>query len=128
MTQRFDGEIDTVLTFTQNQIEQFLNLRLGAAQGPAAMTFLRQQHLLELGDRPQLLDIIIQSLPALKEREAAGASALTIGALYQTYTNKWLDEFDIDIDFPSGGCVLQGIVDEIAEDFAQGGGMCLHQW
>ena len=41
-----------------------------------------------LADRPQLIEIIIGSLPRL----SASGGAITAGALYLEYTNTWLDD------------------------------------
>ena len=88
----FDGEIDALQRFTPAQIQEYLVKRLGAKEGRAAATFLREHYLAELADRPQLLDIIIKSLPRLKQEEAKGGHPITTGALYQAYTNEWLED------------------------------------
>ncbi|MEY4978148.1 MAG: hypothetical protein RLZZ352_418, partial [Pseudomonadota bacterium] len=113
VAQRFDGAIHTVATFTPEQIRQFLVLRLGPAQGEEALTFLREQNMMELGDRPQLLDIIIASLPALQERQARSGATLSTGALYQTYTNKWLDDFK-PAERQSSSALLRSVLEELA--------------
>jgi WD40 repeat protein len=113
VAQRFDGAIHTVATFTPDQVRQFLVQRLGEAKGEEALTFLREQHMMELGDRPQLLDIIIASLPALKERQARSGEALSTGALYQTYTNKWLEDFK-PAERQSTTPMLRSVLEELA--------------
>ncbi len=113
VAQRFDGAIHTVATFTPEQVRQFLVQRLGKAKGNEALTFLREQRMMELGDRPQLLDIIIASLPALQERQARSGETLSTGALYQTYTNKWLDDFK-PAERQSSSDMLRSVLEELA--------------
>jgi WD40 repeat protein len=113
VAQRFDGTIHTVATFNPDQVSRFLTLRLGEAKGHEALAFLREQHMLELGDRPQLLDIIIASLPSLKERQARSGEPLSTGVLYQTYTNKWLDEFK-PVERQSTSDLLRTVLEELA--------------
>ena len=113
VAQRFDGAIHTVATFTPDQVRQFLVQRLGEAKGQEALNFLSEQRMLELGDRPQLLDIIIASLPALKERQARSGETLSTGALYQTYTNKWLDDFK-PTERQSSSDMLRSVLEELA--------------
>ncbi|WP_396271115.1 KGGVGR-motif variant AAA ATPase [Ideonella sp.] len=113
VAQRFDGAIHTVATFTPEQVRQFLIQRLGEAKGQEALNFLEEQRMLELGDRPQLLDIIIASLPALKERQARSGEAMSTGALYQTYTNKWLDDFK-PAERQSSSDMLRSVLEELA--------------
>ncbi len=113
VAQRFDGAIHTVATFTPEQVRQFLVLRLGETKGTEALAFLREQRMLELGDRPQLLDIIIASLPSLKERQARSGEPLSTGVLYQTYTNKWLEEFK-PIERQSTSAMLRTVLEELA--------------
>ncbi|MBT9456051.1 MAG: pentapeptide repeat-containing protein, partial [Burkholderiaceae bacterium] len=113
VAQRFDGAIHTVATFTPDQVSQFLVQRLGEARGKEALKFLSEQNMMELGDRPQLLDIIIASLPALKERQARSGETLSTGALYQTYTNKWLDDFK-PVERQSSRDMLHSVLEELA--------------
>jgi len=113
VAQRFDGDIRSLALFTPQQVRQFLTLRLGQQQGSEAMAFLQQQKLLELGDRPQLLDIIIATLPALKERQAQGGQVLSTGALYLSYTNRWLDEFK-PAERQSSSDTLRSVLEELA--------------
>ena len=113
VTQRFDGTIHIVATFTPEQIRQFLVQRLGKSKGEEALKFLREQRMMELGDRPQLLDIIIASLPALQERQARSGETLSTGALYQTYTNKWLDDFK-PAERQSSSDMLRSVLEELA--------------
>ncbi len=121
----FDGNIDTVAMFTPNQVKEFLTKRLGDKEGDTALKFLQKQNLLQLGDRPQLLDIIIQSLPKLKEQEAASGHALTTGALYQIYTDKWLDDFK-PIERQSNSEQLRCILEVLAHELWQREGNRLH--
>ncbi|ROZ76167.1 KGGVGR-motif variant AAA ATPase [Ramlibacter sp. WS9] len=125
IAQRFDGAIDTVASFDAKQIEQFLTRRLGNAQGHEALQFLKQHKLLELGDRPQLLDIIIASLPDLKQRQASGNAIVNVGALYQTYTNKWLDDFK-PTERQSSSETLRTVLEELARVLWQRVGNRLH--
>ncbi|TXT33234.1 MAG: WD-40 repeat-containing protein, partial [Comamonadaceae bacterium] len=86
---------------------------------------MKQQHLLELGDRPQLLDIIIASLPDLKLKQASTGAALNTGALYQIYTNKWLDDFK-PTERQSSSETLRTVLEELAHTLWQRVGNRLH--
>ena len=120
-----DGAIDTVATFDRKQIEQFLTLRLGRQQGQEALQFLQKQRLLDLGDRPQLLDIIIASLPGLKLQQASSGAVVSVGSLYQTYTNRWLDDFK-PTERQSSSETLRTVLEELAHTLWQRVGNRLH--
>lgn len=121
----YAAAIDTVAMFSPEQIAEFLRKRLGENGGAQAMAFLEKQNLLQLGDRPQLLDIIIQSLPALKEREALGGLALSSGALYQIYTDKWLDDFK-PVERQSSSAQLRMILEVLSHILWQREGNRIH--
>ena len=125
LTLGFDGSIDTVATFTEGQIAEFLQKRLGEEAGQAALAFLQRQNLMQLGDRPQLLDIIIQSLPQLKEQENASGRPLSTGALYQIYTDKWLEDFK-PIERQSSSKQLRMILEMLAQVLWQRVGNRIH--
>jgi WD40 repeat protein len=84
-----DGRIDRLLPFTPEQVQQFLQMRLGKAEAVHALEFMEGHDLIELGDRPQLLEVIITSLPKLREQ----GGEFSPGALYQAYTDIWLNDF-----------------------------------
>ncbi len=121
----FDGSIDTVATFTPQQIAEFLQKRLGEEAGQAALAFLQRQNLMQLGDRPQLLDIIIQSLPQLKEQEHRSGRRLSTGALYQIYTDQWLEEFK-PVERQSNSHQLRQILEMLAQVLWQRVGNRIH--
>jgi NACHT domain/CobQ/CobB/MinD/ParA nucleotide binding domain/Restriction endonuclease len=114
----FDGSIDTVAMLTPKQVEEFLKKRLGDQNGGDALRFLQKRNLLQLGDRPQLLDIIIQSLPKLKEQEAASGQELSTGALYQIYTDKWLEDSK-PVERQSSSEQLRNILEVLAQELWQ---------
>ena len=88
----FDGTIDLLPRFSHEQIHEYLRLRMGKAKGEAAWTAIDGIYdLKSLADRPQLLDIIIESLPDLVAR----GSAVNAGTLYHAYTNRWLEDPDL---------------------------------
>ncbi|MDZ4251053.1 MAG: restriction endonuclease, partial [Sulfuritalea sp.] len=88
-TRGFDGAIDLLPRFSHAQIRRYLHLRLGQRKGAEAwQTIDGIYDLKSLADRPQLLDIIVESLPDL----VAKGGAVSAGALYLAYTNKWLDD------------------------------------
>jgi len=89
VTLGLEGSIDRLRVFTPEQIQEFLRLRLGAKEAKQAWAFMQKHGLTQLGDRPQLLDVIIQSLPKLREQ----GGQFSPGALYGAYTNQWLDDF-----------------------------------
>ena len=127
VAQRFDSAIHTVATFTPDQVRQFLIKRLGEVKAEEALEFLHQQNLMSLGDRPQLLDIIIASLPELKERQARSGETLSTGALYQTYTNRWLDDAKFKpVERQSTSNMLRNILEELALQLWQHVGNRLH--
>ncbi len=121
----FDGSIDTVAMFTTEQIAEFLQKRLGKDAGQAALAFLQRQNLMQLGDRPQLLDIIIQSLPRLKEQEHLGGRPLSTGALYQIYTDQWLEDFK-PVERQSNSHQLRLILEMLAQVLWQRVGNRIH--
>ncbi len=125
IAQGFDGAIDTVAAFDTQQIQQFLTLRLGTEQGAKALQFLKAQNMLALGDRPQLLDIIIASLPDLQLRQASTGASLNTGALYQIYTNQWLDDFK-PTERQSSSETLRTVLEELAHTLWQRVGNRLH--
>ncbi|WP_141348853.1 KGGVGR-motif variant AAA ATPase, partial [Zoogloea ramigera] len=85
----FAGRIDTLPRFDDAQIQDYLHKRLGTQAGKEAWaTINRIYNLKSLADRPQLIEIIIGSLPRL----SASGGAITAGALYLEYTNTWLDD------------------------------------
>ena len=88
----FDGSLDLLATFTDAQIGEYLRKRLGQERAHEAEAFIKRARLSTLADRPQLLEMIVKSLPDLMQLQAGG-HALSAGALYQTYTNDWLDSF-----------------------------------
>ncbi len=86
----FDGTIDSMPRFSDAQIQEYLAKRLGDREGAKAYQFIEKTYNLKsLADRPQLLEIIVHSLPRL----AARGGAVTSGALYLEYTNEWLERF-----------------------------------
>lgn len=89
VTLGLEGSIDRLRVFTPEQIQEFLRLRLGTKEAQQTWTFMQRHGLTQLGDRPQLLDVIIQSLPKLREQ----GGQFSPGALYGAYTNQWLDDF-----------------------------------
>ncbi|CAK0738238.1 dynein assembly factor with WDR repeat domains 1 [Gammaproteobacteria bacterium] len=85
----FDGAIDLLPRFTHEQIQEYLRLRMGKRKGAETWTTINNiYNLKSLADRPQLLDIIIDSLPRLVAR----GGAVNAGALYLAYTNQWLED------------------------------------
>ena len=125
ITKSFDGTIDTVAPFDAQQIEFFLTKRLGFVEGLKALQFLKDQNLLSLGDRPQLLDIIIASLPDLQLKQASTGAAINVGGLYQTYTNQWLDNFK-PTERQSTSSVLRAVLEELAHSLWQRQGNRMH--
>lgn len=92
VTRGFDGVIDTLPRFTPAQIREYLTKRLGRKKGEEALAFIHNTYNLEsLADRPQLLEIIVRSLPRLIGK----SGVVTGGALYIEYTNEWLERFHL---------------------------------
>jgi hypothetical protein len=88
----FDGAIDLLPRFNPDQIRDYLRLRLGERKGEEAWRTIDGIYdLKSLADRPQLLDIIIESLPDLVAGLPAGG-VVSAGALYLAYTNRWLED------------------------------------
>jgi WD40 repeat protein len=85
----FDATLDQLPPFTPEQIVEYLHKRLGEEAGNAAWADIQRLYgLQELAAVPQLLDIILETLPELTAR---GVTA-TPGALYYLYTEKWLKD------------------------------------
>lgn len=125
LSTRFDGHIQTLATFSPQQIGEFLERRLGTERGAEALRFLHEHGMLELGDRPQLLDIIIASLPDLEQRQARGESVASIGELYRLYTNRWLDDFR-PIERESSSRTLLTVLEALAQVLWQRVGNRIH--
>jgi WD40 repeat protein len=85
----FDATLDQLPPFEETQIVAYLHKRLGEEAGDAAWADIQHLYgLQELAAVPQLLDIILDTLPELTAR---GVTA-TPGALYYLYTEKWLKD------------------------------------
>jgi hypothetical protein len=80
---------------------------------------------MSLGDRPQLLDIIIASLPALQLQQASSGAAMNVGGLYQIYTNAWLNDFK-PTERQSSSDTLRTVLEELAHSLWQRLGNRLH--
>ncbi|MGH9349633.1 MAG: KGGVGR-motif variant AAA ATPase, partial [Vicinamibacterales bacterium] len=113
VTLSFDGAIDTLERFTEAQVREYLIKRLGSDEGKRAAAFLREHYLNTLADRPQLLDLIIKSLPRLRQVEASGGRMVTTGALYEAYTDEWLEDFK-PRERQSGSAQLRAILELLA--------------
>ncbi|NTW55775.1 MAG: NACHT domain-containing protein [Chlorobiaceae bacterium] len=84
----FDATIDTLPVFTKEQISRYLQKRLGSIEGDRALRFIEETYgLREIASTPQLLDMIVASLPDLMKQ----GEKITTASLYLTYTNKWLN-------------------------------------
>ncbi|MFA7242764.1 MAG: pentapeptide repeat-containing protein, partial [Sulfuricellaceae bacterium] len=80
---------DQLPMFTPEQIDDYLTRRLGAQQAAKARHFLhgkKSGELLNLAERPVLLDMLVGAFPRLHERET-----VNMAGLYALYTAKWLD-------------------------------------
>ncbi|MBL8446946.1 MAG: pentapeptide repeat-containing protein [Zoogloeaceae bacterium] len=84
----FDATIDELPAFTEAQVREYLARRLGQVEGEQAWERIGQIYgLRELAATPQLLEMIVTSLPELM----AGGRQVTRASLYLSYTNRWLD-------------------------------------
>ncbi|NTU54320.1 MAG: NACHT domain-containing protein, partial [Chlorobiaceae bacterium] len=84
----FDATIDTLAVFTKAQITDYLHKRLGSIEGDKAEQFIEKTYgLREIASTPQLLDMIVASLPDLMKQ----GDKVTTASLYLTYTNRWLN-------------------------------------
>ena len=81
----FDATLDTLPVFTKEQIAEYLHKRLGIVEGDQARRFIEERYgLQDIASTPQLLDMIVASLPDLiKEGES-----VSTGSLYLTYTTR----------------------------------------
>jgi WD40 repeat protein len=120
----FSGDIAVLPRFTHEQIQSYLDKRLGEAQGQAAWQSIEAiYNLKSLADRPQLLDMIIDSLPELQ----AKGETITAGALYQTYTNRWLEDEKIrPADRQTNAEELRNILALLAVNLWQRDGQRIH--
>ena len=88
----FEAAIETLPVFSDAQIADYLNKRLGKVEAEKALTQIETIYGLKgLATRPQLLEIIIRSLPRL----AAAGGEITAGKLYWEYTTEWLESNQI---------------------------------
>jgi WD40 repeat protein/MinD-like ATPase involved in chromosome partitioning or flagellar assembly len=120
----FDGAIDVLQRFGDEQIREYLRKRLGEDEGRRAWLAIdRLYNLKSLADRPQLLEMIIDSLPDLLR---AGQS-VTPGALYLRYTNRWLDDPAIrPADRQSSSGELRGVLEALAVELWRRDGQRIH--
>ena len=82
----FAATLDVLPYFTSDQIKQFLTLRLGNVAAAKAMKDIeRISGLADLAARPQLLEIMLETLPDLSKT----GTAVTPGALYYRYIERW---------------------------------------
>jgi WD40 repeat protein/uncharacterized protein YjbI with pentapeptide repeats len=84
----FDATLDTLPVFTKEQIAEYLQKRLGMVEGDQARRFIEERYgLQDIASTPQLLDMIVASLPDLIKK----GEKVTTGSLYLTYTTRWLN-------------------------------------
>ena len=84
----FDATLDTLPVFTKEQIVKYLQKRLGMVEGDQAFRLIEERYgLQDIASTPQLLDMIVASLPDLIKQ----GENVTTGSLYQTYTSSWLN-------------------------------------
>lgn len=89
LARQFDASIDEVMLFNDAQIAEFLCRHLGEEKSQEALAFIRRTYDLEsLAPRPVLLDMIVQTLPALMQ----AGGAVTPAGLYQRYVSQWLND------------------------------------
>ena len=84
----FDATLDTLPVFTNEQIAEYLQKRLGMVEGDQARRFIEERYgMQDIASTPQLLDMIVASLPDLIKQD----EKVTTGSLYLTYTTRWLN-------------------------------------
>ena len=84
----FDAMLDTLPVFTSEQITDYLQKRLGIVEGDQARRFIEERYgLQDIASTPQLLDMIVASLPDLIKQ----GEKVTTGSLYLIYTTRWLN-------------------------------------
>ncbi len=89
LARAFDGTIDELMLFNNDQIRMFLHRHLSSAQAAQAETFIRTTYdLPSLAPRPVLLEMIVNSLPDLVKSK----QGISPAALYHVYTTKWLED------------------------------------
>ena len=83
----FEATLDTLPVFTTGQINDYLGKRLGKVEGERARQRIANTYgLREIASTPQLLDMVVASLPDLLKQ----GEHVTTASLYLTYTNRWL--------------------------------------
>jgi len=96
----FVATLDTLPVFTKEQIAEYLQKRLGMVEGDQARRFIEERYgLQDIASTPQLLDMIVASLPDLIEK----GENVTTGKLYLIYTTRWLttirlSQGEVDVD------------------------------
>ncbi|MBN8454117.1 NACHT domain-containing protein [Accumulibacter sp.] len=120
----FDGAIDVLQRFSDEQIREYLRKRVGEDEGARAWrTIERLYDLRSLADRPQLLEMIIDSLPELLR----AGQTVTAGALYLRYTNRWLEDPAIrPADRQSSSDELRGVLEALAVELWRRDGQRIH--
>jgi WD40 repeat protein len=83
----FDATIDELLLFNEEQVGAYLRKNLPESEARATERFIKETYdLSSLAPRPVLLEMILRSAPAMKEKKGP----ITPTALYVRYTEDWL--------------------------------------
>ncbi len=91
VARRFNAAIDELCLFDDEQIAEFLEKHLGAADAERAKEFITETYDLKtLAPRPVLLEMIVDSLPSLWKE--AKETRITSAGLYEYYTRLWLED------------------------------------
>ncbi len=106
-----------VRKFDQAQIEEFILKNTGnEAIAQQMLTIIRDTYnLQELSERPLLLNMMVKTLPVLKEKEK-----INVADLYRVYTDKWIERDDWRSQLTPPG--KRQFMWELALKMYQGGG------
>jgi hypothetical protein len=111
--------------FSHEQIHEYLRLRMGKAKGEAAWTAIDGIYdLKSLADRPQLLDIIIDSLPDLMRAGQRGERRHALPA--PTPTAGWKTRTHAPGERQSSAEQLRGVLEALAMELWRRDGQRIH--
>jgi hypothetical protein len=114
---RYQITRENVRKFDDAQIEEFISKNVGNEVTTQQMLAIIRDtyNLQELSERPLLLNIIVKTLPVLKEKEK-----INVAQLYRVYTDEWIERDDWRSQLTPQG--KRQFMWELALKMYQGGG------
>jgi WD40 repeat protein/MinD-like ATPase involved in chromosome partitioning or flagellar assembly len=114
------GRIAYLCDFSDEQVDDYVGRACGERAGEVREVIRRMPSLQEISGRPVMLDMIVTSAPQL----ARLGSDVTVGGLYEVYTEKWRRTNDPRLRLTREG--REALVQELAFQLWQSGEPRLH--